>query len=31
VKAALEKKIGERLHQILPIDAEIVSGIFRKS
>ena len=30
VEAALEKEIGQRLHQILGVDAEIVPGVFRK-
>ena len=30
VEAALEKEIGERLHQILGIDAEIFPGVFGK-
>ena len=30
VKAAFEEEIGQRLHQILRVDAEIVAGIFRE-
>ncbi len=28
VEAALEKEIGERLHQIFGVDAEIFAGVF---
>ena len=30
VEAALEKEIGQRLHQILGVDAEIIPGVFRE-